>query len=684
MTDVKEDNGDECELDLLEALLDDPEPGETKENFIQLQAGAETDIKSKDLFGDTDSSDDEDNRNFENQKYNDCGRNIRKIIKSNEVSGKLSLFLGETKSRSTDTTWKSKFQVESMKTPNKTVQQKLDVYSDPVFGIRMINPLITSRQLQEKMMGRTAVTMANIKRHIANGGTESDWVIAGIVVQKSPIRTSQKGSQYCVWKISDLKGDLKTVSVFFFRNSHKNLWKTAIGTVVGILNPRVMEDSKDSDEATISVDNAQKVMILGVSKDYGICKAKKKNGEPCSAFVNISKCSFCIYHVQQEYKKCSRRSELQSTGLGNGLTALRNKVLGKNEVFYGGQSFMATPIPATVNRKQCAKDKQKLDSLFQSKLCFSEGQDVPSNPNLKAMLREKQQQKSFSQKMRDRDVLNSLQKGRVMDKPEIHESALQSTENTKCALKSHPKLSASAEVDLSLPVNKFLVSKAKVTAMQWVKKNGKFDKADPNEVRKKESSKRPHNENYPQDRATKILKLHNQAQDKEKDVQSTKPAFSSKFMELLAVKSKHTNLVDGQDASAQEEYFNLLEKKEKMEEKMLTTYKVPCKAVKCLKCKYTAFSASDLCKNERHPLKVMDSFKRFFRCKSCNNRTVTLELIPLLTCKQCGGSQWERAPMMKERKVNNLHIQPLSIRGGEEKFIGSLQSEGNLNLLVPE
>ncbi len=72
-----------------------------------------------------------------------------------------------------------------------------------------------------------------------------------------------------------------------------------------------------------------------------------------------------------------------------------------------------------------------------------------------------------------------------------------------------------------------------------------------------------------------------------------------------------------------------------------------------LQCKYKWFSASDLCKAESHPLKVIDTVKRFFKCDNCSNRTVTLEIVPLICCKQCGGSKWSRAGMIR---VSGCHI----------------------------
>jgi len=46
------------------------------------------------------------------------------------------------------------------------------------------------------------------------------------------------GSTFSIWKISDLKAGMSTVTIFLFGRSHADLWKTDIGFVVGILNPK--------------------------------------------------------------------------------------------------------------------------------------------------------------------------------------------------------------------------------------------------------------------------------------------------------------------------------------------------------------------------------------------------------------------------------------------------------------
>lgn len=73
------------------------------------------------------------------------------------------------------------------------------------------------------------------------------------------------------------------------------------------------------------------------TESYEITKTRKffcrkKSGENCTSFVNKSTCEFCLYHVKSEYNKYTgKRFDLQAT-YSNGLTELRNKVLGKSEV----------------------------------------------------------------------------------------------------------------------------------------------------------------------------------------------------------------------------------------------------------------------------------------------------------------------------------------------------------------
>lgn len=493
---------------------------------------------------------------------------------------------------------------------------------------------------------------------------------------------------------------MKTVSVFLFKGAHKDLWKTPEATVVGILNPGTMDRKDEKDQAVLSVDNPQKVMIMGISKDLGRCQSKKKNGEPCTALVNISDCEFCVFHVKQEYKSASRRSELQSATAGRGLNELRNKVLGKSEVFYAGQSF--TAIPAKKNPKLVAKDEHRLMTLseyYQSPNAGSSTSTGTSPRTTPSGLKKtdsktartgaEKHDTNIKQRQKDLQRLallrsepennppNDLISTSKVSSPETNSFQPQFSSKLSQATTSKPaqapKLSdGSFTIDLSMSSKQ--AERAKQRAIELLKKKP-IEKVDPNMVKHRgtESGKKRALEELNkslEDTETKRIKL------------DEKTARRERLIAIMNAKSSHQNLAEFKELERQEKYFNMLEKKEAMEEKMMTTTKVECKAVICLKCKYASFSAAERCKAEGHPLKVKDAMKRFFKCKDCGNRTITLQRLPKLACKNCNGSRWEKTAMMKEKDVKIG--EQLSIRGDEEMFIGNIQGNLNLNLLVPE
>jgi len=211
---------------------------------------------------------------------------------------------------------------------------------------------------------------------------------------------------------------------------------------------------------------------------------------------------------------------------------------------------------------------------------------------------------------------------------------------------------------------------AKLNALNWIKSNGPIQKENPNLFEKnKDGSKK---RKLPEDI---ILDL-----GQEKKI-AKEEKVSSRFLELMKATSQNQDLIDTARQEAEDKYFDEMDRKEKMEDKMMNTYKVPCKSVRCLVCKYTWFSASEWCKKERHALRVLDATKRFFKCGDCNTRTACLTMFPLISCNNCNGSKWERAPMMGHKVVEGAN---LSIRGDELTFLNSVQPKPNMALLVAD
>ncbi|XP_062707074.1 protein MCM10 homolog [Aedes albopictus] len=692
--------------------------------------------------GDTDSSDDEEVRNFLERKYDEYGRGINALLKQKEeerVDFQISNFIDRALKKAEDEVSKlPKKETPKPKTkepkPTEDVRPfpgaemvepalvvsrntipdvfQKSVYTDPIFGIRLVHPLISSSVLQERMQGRKPVPMSKIKYHIEHGNLKEDWAMAGVVLSKSPPKTTSKGGQFSIWKLSDLHGEIKMVSLFLFSQAHKDLWKTAEGMVISILNPGVLDRNEDKNiEAVLSIDKSAKVMILGQSRDMGTCRSRKKNGDRCTAVVNLDKCEYCVYHVKQEYNKACNRGGLISSTAGRGLNELRNKVLGKNEVFYGGQSFSA--VKAKKNPKQVEKDNHRMMTLseyYQSPFQGS-SQSSSSAPSYRQQPNGAPKKSSAARlelnvKQREKDMerlkqlglsssegslsltngskeVSSVQKVTKVEPtiaPTSRPSVPNGFENRSFSLetKQAPRLSTgNFVIDLAASPKQALHSRQK--AIDILKKKP-LEKANPNFIKYRgtETGKKRALEEIQTKEATENGNL-----SKKQKLDQEDQARKDRIKAIMDASSSHTDLIQAHEDEEQEKYFKDLERKEAMEEKMMNTFKVECKAVICVQCKYIAFSAADRCKEERHELKVRDAEKRFFKCGDCGNRTVSLHRLPKTSCKNCQSSRWERCAMMRDKKGPNIGT-ALSIRGDEETFLGSCANSANLNLLVPD
>ena len=114
---------------------------------------------------------------------------------------------------------------------------------------------------------------------------------------------------------------------------------------------------------------------------------------------------------------------------------------------------------------------------------------------------------------------------------------------------------------------------------------------------------------------------------------------------------------------------------------MISTTEIESKVITCSACNYTSYTQSELCRNMGHNVKRITVKKRFFECKNCKNRTITLgNKYPKKSCDKCAGSSWERVGMMRERKGPALDSEKLLIRGQEESFVGATVKSKELNL----
>ncbi|XP_053779396.1 protein MCM10 homolog isoform X2 [Desmodus rotundus] len=214
-------------------------------------------------------------------------------------------------------------------------------------GLRLRRPRVSSTEMNKKMTGRKLIRLSQLKEKMASEKLEEiDWVTFGVILKKVTPQSCNSGKTFSIWRLNDLRDLTRCVSLFLFGEVHKELWKTEQGTVIGLLNANPMRPKDGSEEVCLSIDHPQKVLIMGEALDLGTCKAKKKNGEPCTQTVNLKDCEYCQYHVQAQYKKLSaKRADLQSTFSGGRIPKkFARKGIGLRErlcqdgFYYGGVS----------------------------------------------------------------------------------------------------------------------------------------------------------------------------------------------------------------------------------------------------------------------------------------------------------------------------------------------------------
>ena len=207
----------------------------------------------------SESEDEDEEGNRISRKYNEFGEFVKQRLAHQPT--------GNERVNNNPQNWKSKQQPPTEKKVAVKKEESVggDGFIDAFFGIRIVNPLIGSMSLQQRMEGRKQIKLSLIKMHMRGGDIKEDWVTMAVVVFKSPVKTSQKGKKFAIWKLCDLRDCNKVVSLFLFGDVFTTHWKMAVGSVIGILNPNFMKDNSP-EEVSFTVDNHQKVLHIGSSK----------------------------------------------------------------------------------------------------------------------------------------------------------------------------------------------------------------------------------------------------------------------------------------------------------------------------------------------------------------------------------------------------------------------------------
>ncbi|XP_055003411.1 protein MCM10 homolog [Sorex araneus] len=603
-------------------------------------------------------------------------------------------------------------------------------------GLRLRRPRVSSTEMNKKMVGRKLVRLSQLQEKLASEKLdEIDWVTFGVILKKVTPQSCNSGKTFSIWHLNDLRDLTRHVSLFLFGDVHRQLWKTAQGSVVGLLNANLMKPRDGSEEVCLSIDHPQKVLVMGEALDLGTCRAKKKNGEPCTQTVNLRDCEYCQYHIQAQYRRLSaKRPDLQSSFSGGRVPkkfarrgASLKERLCQDGFYYGGVSSASYAASLAPKKKiqttlshlvvrgsdQVLQETQRKLGVPQKSLScseeFKELMDLPTfgARNLKQHLAKatsgatglprsavqsisasallKQQKQQMLEMRRKR--AEEAQKRSLQSAGRLQDPAVPPPPGTPHAGPQLPRLGRGiAEGDDVLfydesppprPQLGALAEARKLAAITKLRAKGQIlTRTNPNTIKK--TPKDPRAVLEVKGRVEKSVSGAAPAEEDSEPARKRRreqQAYleSEEFQKILKAKSRHTGIVKEAEAELQERYFEPLVKKEQLEEKMRSVRAVKCRVVTCRTCAYTHFQPRETCVSEQHDLRWHEAVKSFFRCP-CGNRTISLDRLPRTHCSTCGLFKWERDGMLKEKTGPKIGAETLLPRGEEHaKFLNSLK-----------
>ncbi|RAK76312.1 Mcm10/DnaG-type zinc finger protein [Aspergillus fijiensis CBS 313.89] len=212
---------------------------------------------------------------------------------------------------------------------------KFEAFSGLHLSNRILPHSFLTRTLEDKKVLRIPDLLRTIKapNFELPEDIDTDYVVFGIVASKSEPRqvksnknVSQKEADpfddglnntnsYMVITLTDLKW---TIDLFLFETAFPRYYRLSEGILVAILNPTIMPPPKnklDTNKFSLAISSSDDTVLeVGYAQDLGFCKATRKDGKTCHAWVDGRKTEFCDFHVDLQVRK----TQAGRMGVNNG------------------------------------------------------------------------------------------------------------------------------------------------------------------------------------------------------------------------------------------------------------------------------------------------------------------------------------------------------------------------------
>ncbi|KAI9141424.1 Mcm10 replication factor-domain-containing protein [Paraphysoderma sedebokerense] len=545
----------------------------------------------------------------------------------------------------------------SSQAPKSVIKQNDSDVTESYSGFRLKQRLISSAALSTLMERRQAVKLKRLPGLIRlKDDIPGDWVVFGIIADKSPPRTSSRGDKFCIVRLTDLIDD--TVNLFCFRGASDAITKWPSGTVVGVLNPKVSRPTEKHSALGLTIDNPEKLLNIGSSLDIGYCHGRKKDGANCNKLIDKRNGDYCDYHVVSAFKK-SKTKRMEFAISTNPLYMKSQKSLqpetaiapdSKYSKDNGTYIIDGKPI-STVGGKiigNTGDSKKRMEYVITTvKSCNSIGaQYLRDTKGVKfqeerSKYKEDDSKQQLQRKKLASDALKSLLTCRPKSaggQGEANEAArqraLEKIATNKVQLKPQ-------NTDKEIPK---VIEKVTDEDLKARKEKARLLEAERKRKREYEDGFNGTTDSSPTD-PRKIAKKA------KADILASKFGLdlsSAETQALISTKSAHSAAALEAEFEELASYLDEMERKDKLMTRMDQITSLKVKVYKCKECGYVAEKCHEICVRKHHRVDKIEVMKKWWECTGCKGKTYTLrESYPKSACSRCKSTSFKRSSMLK-------------------------------------
>jgi len=585
----------------------------------------------------------------------------------------------------------------------------------PHSGIRITNRTIAKSDFNCAVATRRFIKINNLPIHFKDKqDVPGDWVTTGVIVRKAGPYKSSTGNDYSIWTLSDLVSLENKISLFMFKDSHTEHRKETVGTVVAILNPNYMpprdqEKNKKTDLA-FSLDMSQKLLRMGMSTDYSTCKNMTKGGQACNNFINKAITQYCDFHIIKVHAAMrNKRMVLNTSYTPQPNSGKFDKLRQDCQAFvHKGSVYYPNVKPAT---SQSVDGKDSTDVAAMKKKGMMISTPLLSSAEFKNRLKiqtagsvqlkrslEGEKEKAELESSSKRPKLGLLSSKTFLQK-HVEKPTLSGGGTSGGFINlntSGQKANAKAKAILLARKGGFAPTKAggKRSQMtpdqrQKMKERSlgieKPEKAVPEEILNGPSDMLYHKPIQAR-RKVDLNKENKAGQKNSKSGQSgseapqkrgilsaafkTIDADSAEGKQIMKAQSMNAGTLKEKEIERTSEYFGALEKFEHNEEKLMNIKEMKITVYICDICNSATQKQQPKCIDAKHLVRKGPSIKKFFKCKSCSQRTDVVGLpYPDHACGKCGKVSWEKCSMYHEKKGPKLESERLVVRAEDAEVV---------------